>query len=123
MSQRQKVEEVFQPAEFIEVKGWKAIGNKLVDKKLITIREQPKPEDKEEVEEEETTPSGSSGGVQPDLFGAPAKELSNVKKKDSPGKTAAKAGTKAKAEAKAKGNPKGKGKGYLRTGDTIEFDV
>lgn len=32
MSQRQKVTEILQPADFIEVKGWKAMGNKLVDK-------------------------------------------------------------------------------------------
>ena len=33
-SGQQKVVETLQLADFIDVKGWKAIGNKLVDKKL-----------------------------------------------------------------------------------------
>ena len=60
MSQRQKVTEVLQPAEFIEVKGWKAIGNKLVDKKLISIQEQGKAEDTDIDEDEQEDPNPSS---------------------------------------------------------------
>lgn len=116
MSQRQKVVEIFQPAEFIEVKGWKAIGNKLVDKKLISISEQGKAEESDEAEDDET-PSTTSGAVQADLFGSAGKDLSKVKSK-----AETKAKSKGKAdEAKSKGNKKGKGK--LNTGDTIEFDV
>ena len=86
MSQRQKVEEVLQPAEFIEVKGWKALGNKLVDKKLISIREQPKAEEKEEEPDDEDTsaPTGGKGAIQADLFGPPAKKVPNDKKGDKP---------------------------------------
>ena len=116
MSQRQKISEVVQPAEFIEVKGWKALGNKLVDKKLISIKEQAKAEEKEEDvdDEESSSPTGGSG-IQADLFGSPAKNLSNVKKqeKETPGS--------GKSKPPAKG--KSKGNGYLNTGDTIEFDV
>ncbi len=117
MSQRQKFEELLQPAEFIEVKGWKALGNKLVDRKLISIREQPKAEEKdEEVDEDEKTPgSGGSGSIQADLFGAPVKDLSKAKKS---GK---------EDGSDPRGKPPGKGKskdgGALHTGDTIEFDV
>ncbi len=116
MSQRQKVEEVFQPAEFIEVKGWKALGNKLVDKKVISIREQPKVEEKEEETDDDTTPSsGGKGAVQADLFGTLSKKLSDVKKEDK----------QKPASSKSKPTPKGKSKGdgSLHTGDTIEFDV
>jgi len=116
MSQRQKVEEVLQPAEFIEVKGWKALGNKLVDKKLINIREQPKAEEKEEETDEDDTTSSTGGkGVQADLFGTPAKKLSEVKKEDKQ-KTPS-----SKSKPTSKG--KSKGDGTLHTGDTIEFDV
>jgi len=117
MSQRQKIAEVLQPAEFIEVKGWKALGNKLVDKKLISIREQPKAEDKQEEndDDEKAPPSGGSGGVQADLFGSPVKNLADVKKQDLP-----KLPTQ-KQKPVGKGKPKGDG--YLHTGDTIEFDV
>jgi topoisomerase-4 subunit A len=117
MSQRQKFEELLQPAEFIEVKGWKALGNKLVDRKLISIREQPKAEEKdEEVEEDEkTSGSGGSGSIQADLFGAPVKDLSKPKK----------AGKEAGSDSRDKPSGKGKSKdgGTLHTGDTIEFDV
>lgn len=117
MSQRQKVTEILQPADFIEVKGWKALGNKLVDKKLISIREQAKPEDKEDEVEDGDDGSGqeSKSGVQADLFGGLAKDLTDVKK---PGK-----GGKPSLPLKGGGKGKGKGDGFLHTGDTIEFDV
>ena len=115
MSQRQKVVEVFQPAEFIEVKGWKAIGNKLVDKKLISVQVQGGTEaaDEAETEDEEIPSTGKS--VQADLFGSP--------------KGGAKPAAKGKKSSKAQDTPSGKGKGkgkgdnFLHTGDTIEFDV
>jgi len=117
MSQRQKFEELLQPAEFIEVKGWKALGNKLVDRKLISIREQPKAEEKDEDadEEEKTAGSGGSGSIQADLFGAPVKDLSKAKK---PGKEGG-----SDPKGKPPGKEKSKGGGTLHTGDTIEFDV
>lgn len=74
MSQRQKVAEVVVPSEFMEVKGWKAIGNKLVDKKLISAKtEAPEAEEDEEEDDE-------SG--QTDLF----EEVSKTKKKTKAGK-------------------------------------
>jgi hypothetical protein len=105
-----------QPADFIEVKGWKAIGNKLVDKKLISVREQPGTEEKEEdADDDDTNTPASTSGIQADLFGAPEKKLSDVKKQDKE-----KAGTpKSKPPVKRKT----KGDGFLHTGDTIEFDV
>ncbi|MBP7239310.1 MAG: DNA gyrase/topoisomerase IV subunit A [Saprospiraceae bacterium] len=120
MSQRQKVTEVIQPAAFIEVKGWKAIGNKLIDKKLISIQEQSKAEDQEddEEEEEDTHPSGTSGGIQADLFGS----LSKGSPK--PTKTAGTKQSVQKKNAPPDGKKdKSKGGGSLKAGDTIEFDV
>ena len=115
MSQRQKVEEVLQPAEFIEVKGWKALGNKLVDKKLISIREQPKAEEKEEDPDDEDTsaPTGGKGAIQADLFGPPAKKTTTDKKGEKPKAAPSKPASKGKS----------KGDDSLHTGDTIEFDV
>jgi topoisomerase IV subunit A len=131
MSNRQKVTELLQPAEFIEVKGWKAIGNKLVDKKLISIQAQ-QGEDEAEVEseeEEEIPPTSTKKAVQADLFSAPppkskSKEVKPVPKakmakKPAPKKPVSKATAK-NAKKKVKGNKNG---GYLKTGDTIEFDV
>ena len=120
MSQRQKVTEVIQPAAFIEVKGWKAIGNKLIDKKLISIQEQSKAEDQEDDTEEDDEPnsSGTTGGVQADLFGSLSKPVPKATKP---------AGSKQPVQKK---NPptdgkkgKSKGGGSLKAGDTIEFDV
>ena len=120
MSQRQKVTEVIQPAAFIEVKGWKAIGNKLIDKKLISIQEQSKAEDQEDdaEEEEDTHPSGTSGGVQADLFGSPSKGLAKPTKTDGTKQSVQK--KNAPPDGKKR---KSKGGGSLKAGDTIEFDV
>ncbi len=121
MSQRQKITEVLQPAEFIEVKGWKALGNKLVDKKLISIQEPSKsvPVNEETEQEEAQTPSDKKG-VQSDLFKASAKpsakkeELGKPKKPTVSGKPLKHTGKKSDDEPKD---------GYLFTGDTIEFDL
>jgi topoisomerase-4 subunit A len=127
MSQRQKVTEVLQPAEFIEVKGWKAIGNKLVDKKLIGIQAQAKAEepDQEEEEQDDLISAGPVKGVQADLFGSapkvPKKTVSKGKQKQEVKKQTKPAGKIAKSK-KSKGT-KSKGGGTLKTGDTIEFDV
>ncbi|MBK9106341.1 MAG: hypothetical protein IPL92_17710 [Saprospiraceae bacterium] len=87
-----------------------------MDKKLISIKEQARTEEKEEEgdDEESSSPTGGSG-IQADLFGSPAKNLSNVKKQDKENQGST------KPKAPVKGKPKGNG--YLNTGDTIEFDV
>jgi len=101
MSQRQKVTETLRPAEFIDVKGWKALGNKLVDKKLIGLKLEA---EATEVEEEPAPGSGSKAGKQADLFGGGAEDpASNGRKKGKPGKDT--------------------DDGFLHTGDTLEFDV
>jgi len=148
MSNRQKVTELFQPTEFIEVKGWKAIGNKLIDKKLIGIQAQQTEEEAETaIEEEEQTPSPpKKKAVQADLFSAApakskAKESRPVAKKSPPKKPVtnkpahkkpvAKKTPPKKASGKTVGKKtnravkgkKGKGGKYLKAGDTIEFDM
>jgi topoisomerase-4 subunit A len=140
MSNRQKVTAILQPAEFIDVKGWKAIGNKLVDKKLISIQSQAQEEKdegqaEEDVEQEEIQPSVSSKkkAVQADLFSSPeVKSRTSIKPKPR-AKTKSKAvkeGPKKKIAKKASKpakkmvtGGKKKGRKYLSTGDTIEFDV
>ena len=139
MSNRQKVSEVFQPAEFIEVKGWKAIGNKLVDKKLISIQPQLNEEEadieaeaEEEAEEKVVLKAPTKKAVQADLFSAPMVKSKETKpapkkavqqpaKKQASKKSVSKGGAKKKVKD-GKGK-KSKGGGYLKTGDTIEFDV
>jgi topoisomerase-4 subunit A len=138
MSNRQKVTEAFQPAEFIEVKGWKAIGNKLVDKKLISIQAQlnedeSETEVEEEAEEEMVQKTPGKKAVQADLFSTPTVKSKGTKpapkkavKKPAPKKPAPKKSVnKGVVKKKLKEVKGGKGKGgrYLKTGDTIEFDV
>ena len=115
MSNRQKVTEELRPADFIEVKGWKAIGNKLIDKKLISIRDLSSPEDDtpEAEENDDTPPSPGGKGVQGDLFSAPSKTKSA---KAPPPKA------KPRPAVKKKGG-KAKNQGFLMAGDSIEFDV
>jgi len=138
MSNRQKVSEVFQPAEFIEVKGWKAIGNKLVDKKLISIQAQLNEEEadieaeaEEEAEEKVVPKAPTKKAVQADLFSAPIKSketkpapkktVQQPAKKQAPKKSVSKGGAKKKVKD-GKGK-KSKDGGYLKMGDIIEFDV
>ncbi len=128
MSNRQKVTEDLQPAEFIEVKGWKALGNKLVDKKLISIQEPVKPAESQDDPEdgEDGTPIPATPGVQADLFGsskttkaAPPPPSKPAAKKKAPQPPA----TSSKKGPGKKGSSGGKNDGYLLAGDTIEFDV
>jgi topoisomerase-4 subunit A len=134
MSQRQKVAGFVQPAEFIEIKGWKALGNKLVDKKLISIQaRQNAEEDEEESDDKAEEQSRVSGkmAVQAELFsasgntkknaGGAAKTKSKSKAPAATSKTAKGSGG-AKAKKPAKGKQGKKGGSTLKAGDTIEFD-
>ncbi|MGB4846822.1 MAG: DNA gyrase/topoisomerase IV subunit A [Saprospiraceae bacterium] len=111
MSQRQKVNEIVQPAEFIEVKGWRALGNKLVDKKLISIKDQSASEPAKDTSDDEDPDEGEemkpTKAIQAELFKAPQKKDIKSKTPEKPGKKTGK---------------NGKGDGYLKAGDTIEFD-
>ncbi|MBK9982391.1 MAG: DNA gyrase/topoisomerase IV subunit A [Saprospiraceae bacterium] len=111
MSQRQKVNEIVQPAEFIEVKGWKALGNKLVDKKLISIKDQSASDTSKETPDDEDPDAGEetkpTKAIQAELFKAPQKKDIKSKTPEKPVK---------------KSGKNGKGDGYLHAGDTIEFD-
>ncbi len=110
MRQRQKVVETFQPAEFMEIKGWKAIGNKLVDKKLISIHQTAGPDEQDEATLVDDGGDIGGGGIQGDLFSPAAKGPVSEKKK----------AEATESKRKGKSSPDG---GYLLTGDTIEFDV
>ena len=64
-------EELLDFSEFIDVKGWKAMGNKLVEAKVTSVKkiEAPKP-----AKPEEKKPDSEGGDLKPgdtiDLFGA-----------------------------------------------------
>lgn len=130
MSQRQKVTEQLQPDEFIEVKGWKAIGNKLIDKKLISIQEPKAEEEDKEEEDQDEGPDTKKPGVQAELFVAPSKKSpapgiakSKSAKKPSPSRTKPKKPTgKPSKKAGKKSHDEGSNDGFLFAGDTIEFD-
>jgi len=68
----EKIEEELDVANFIDVKGWKAIGNKLSDNKLSKVSELESEEDEEDTEEEKLTPGDSIDldvkGGQKELF-------------------------------------------------------
>ncbi len=90
MSQRQKVVESIQPAEYIEIKGWKAIGNKLVDKKLISVQEEDSQQEAEPIKTEDRKKSDTgSGSMQGDLFGS---DESSVEKEKASKKSTSKKG-------------------------------
>ena len=119
MSQRQKITEELKPAEFIEVKGWKAIGNKLIDKKLISIRE-PVIAGESDPEEEKGADLKipKIKGVQAELFKAPVK---SIPKKVTATKKAKPTGKPSKRAGKRINNDDHEG--YLFAGDIVEFDV
>ncbi len=86
-------------SEFVDVKGWKAIGNKLSDRKLIKVTQIDAP-------------------VQTEMFDEPDVDTPTPPKKKSPAKK--KTVTKKKSTAKKKTPAKKSG---LKPGDSIEFDV
>ncbi len=122
MSNRQKVIEELQPTEFIEVKGWKAIGNKLVDKKLISITEPVAVADEKEDNEDDQEPGPlPNKGIQADLFKPSVKPP--LKKAVNKIPLHKKPGGKLPRQAGKKSNNEQGNDGFLFAGDTIEFDL
>jgi topoisomerase IV subunit A len=127
--------------EFMEPKGWKAVGNRLSDQILGNVREiegaspapealRPDPATAVELEKKPPVPPPAPTPLQIDLFGGlevektPAQPLAKAtpaqktpaKAAASEGKTAEKPGTKAEKV------PKPAEKKIYKAGDTIEFD-
>ncbi|HLF63129.1 MAG TPA: DNA gyrase subunit A, partial [Saprospiraceae bacterium] len=137
-----KTEHTLLPEEFIDVKGWKALGNKLSEYKIISIEEINKEEKGTEVSIEEETPITPIASVKPakgqaSLFPEPAISKKEKKQKPSkktpakkpiakkapPKKAPAKKAVAKKSVPKKKTGKKGSNNGRLKTGDTIEFDL
>lgn len=100
--------------DFIDVKGWKAIGNKLGEFKILKIEDASKVDlekagiEIEKSEEETETPEPKP---------SPKKAVQAKKPAPKAKRTAKKAATKKKTTRKTKGS-----NGKLNPGDTIEFD-
>ncbi len=118
--------------EIIDVKGWKAIGNrlshntvkkvKLLDelKPAVAPAVKPKPETKPENEKENKIVADDANESQPALFKESVK-TSKVKKSPKAKKTKPPA-TKAASRATAKKKSNNDGKGGYDIGTTIELD-
>ena len=125
-------------AELIDVKGWKALGNRLSQYKVVAVHGQDEPETEQTESEEELEGAPSKKKVQEAPAPQPKasrQERSSADKKkqaetqgnlfgESPEKKKVKAGPKsAKSEKPGKGDGKSRdGKTYT-IGDTIEFDL
>jgi len=100
---RKKTEEVLDLNEFVDIKGWKALGNKLGDYKILKIEE-------------------AGDHTDPDVE-IITDEIETSKPKSRPKKAAKATKTKKtstkKSTSKKKTTKKG---GKLSPGDTIEFD-
>ena len=117
--------------EIIDVKGWKANGNRLSQHtvKKVKLLEEPKPEvipdmkpnpeAKPEKEKEDIVTATETNESQPALFEEPTK-TANVRKPTKSKKTKP-AKTKAAAAAKTKKKPKDDGSGGYDIGTTIEL--
>lgn len=66
MKNKEKIEEALVIADFIDVKGWKALGNKLGDFKILSIKDVSPVVDTDDEEEEDV--NGAEEGIQTDLF-------------------------------------------------------
>ncbi len=105
-------------ADFVDVKGWKALGNKVGEFKVLKVEEMEEVSEEEEdgvVVEEQEQPKASKTSAKK----APAKK---APAKKAPAKKAPAKKAPAKSKAKAKKPGKSKGKNGLSAGDTIEFD-
>jgi hypothetical protein len=140
-----KVEKELKLDEFVEVKGWKALGNKLMEFKIISSEELggTLPKGLIDVQSGEVfdlkegdanTETSAKENVQPKLFEETNKKKATPKKtvakKASPKKaapakkTAPKKVVAKKPKAKKASSPKKKkGGNNLKAGDTIEFDL
>ncbi len=139
-----KTEHTVFPEDFIDVKGWKALGNKLSEYKIISIEEVSGDQSSIEVSEieeapatlplapEKVKPAKVQGVLFPEVMpkekskkkSAPVKPVKKKEaKKASAKQTPAKKPAKTKTVSKKKSNPKGKNNGRLKAGDTIEFDL
>ncbi len=98
MAKSKKREAEVNLAEFVDIKGWKAIGNKLTDHKLLTVKEVAS------ANEAQSPPNDDGAEVEK------AKSAKSSKQKKS------RAATTKKQDAPPKSDT-------LRPGDTIEFDV
>ena len=96
MKNKEKIEERLKLSDFIDVKGWRALGNKLGEFKIITSKD-TSPEIVKEIEE--PVEENKEETIQTDLFGAPPSKDEIAKKSSDKPDTG------------------------LSTGDTIEFDV
>ncbi len=121
--------------EFVDPKGWKALGNKFVDSKVwkITVvgdeKPTPSPSDTPPKKEDPESKTLFEEAPPKEEKAAPKKavkkeEKPKAKKKSAPKKPAAKKETKPKAKKAA---PKKKSKppkgGKLKPGDSIDFDL
>jgi len=119
MSNRQKLTEELRPVDFIEVKGWKAIGNKLVDKKLISVSDPSKPTAEPDDDQEEEAPLPvSKKAIQADLF----KSTKSTKKAVPKASSKKKPSGKPHKKSSRRGEEEQGKDGFLFAGDTIEFD-
>ncbi len=126
---RAKKEEVLELSEFVDIKGWKALGNKLGDYKILKIEDagQHTDPDVEIITDEIETSKPKAR--QKKATKATPKQAAPKAKAALKKKTAAKATKKkpaaanktSKSKAKTKKKPS-KNSGKLSPGDTIEFD-
>jgi topoisomerase-4 subunit A len=143
---RKKQEHALDLAEFIDVKGWKALGNKLSEYKILSA-EAVRPDTPEEpVTDDQADTAGQENG-QTTLFpdDAPAKKPAkkSTRKKKTTSQPVAKKTPKTKVpaakkraakspakkkqasarKAAKKKSPRKKASGGYKAGDTIEFDL
>jgi len=141
-----KQEHTLYPEDFIDVKGWRALGNKLTEYKIIAIEEVARDEQSEpdevQIKGDPKPVTTSSSKAQGSLFpedenivkqkpkkatkaAKPPASKSSKKspaKKSKANKAAAKTATTKKTAAKKQSSGNGKkGGGKLKTGDTIEW--
>jgi topoisomerase-4 subunit A len=112
----QKHEEEIRLAEFIDVKGWKALGNKLGDFKLLSVKEVKSNAEKEAAKPYE--PSEVSLFPEPDEEAVEETPVSAKKEAPEPEPKAKSPSKKTPPEKEAADSS-----GKLHTGDTVEFDV
>lgn len=116
-SKNKKIDSEIDLDNFIEVKGWKSLGNRLIDRKLLFIQRIDDGDDNDDREDEEpeNNPTGGlSGSKTPELFDQSETEVDKPEKSKRSGKPSKSKNTKA-------GGSQNSGK--YSTGDTIEFDL
>ena len=123
-SKNKKIDSELDLDAFIDVKGWKALGNRLIDRKLVFVQRLDEGDEEEEDDEDENGgPKGPKGGNAPGLFDGMEEDEEEVVDEEDVDEDDEDEDEGEDEEIQNSNKRPGSNSGTVSTGDTIEFDL